>query len=102
MQPKTSESDPFDLGFDADDEFTSARAQDEAWPGEPFQAMTTGAVHPDPFVGLPMSADSPDDETGETTGANLSPADAFASLHRAVEAAEVPGLDVADADPVPA
>jgi len=62
MQPKTTESDPFDLGFEADDEFASPGGVDDGWRGA-SEGGAGEALHPDPFVGLPRSPDpAPEDE----------------------------------------
>ncbi|HEY5107129.1 MAG TPA: AAA family ATPase [Caulobacteraceae bacterium] len=100
MQPKVSESDPFDLDFETDDEFTSPRAQDDAW-GEPgATAGGTGSVHPDPFVGLPMSADRlAEHAEAPPEPGSLNPVQAFASLHMALEAAEDRIPDLPGAEP---
>ena len=54
MQPKPAEDDPFDLGFDADDEFATPQAADENWRGSALlDDDGPSTPHPDPFVGLP-------------------------------------------------
>ncbi len=51
MQPKSAESDPFDLEFEADDEFAAPTNSDDDWRETPVDHPSDG-VHPDPFVGL--------------------------------------------------
>jgi pilus assembly protein CpaE len=53
MQPKPAENDPFDLGFDADDEFTAPPNAQDAWRETRLDDDDPGTPHPDPFVGLP-------------------------------------------------
>ncbi len=58
MQPKPAHEDAFDLGFDADDEFTAPPNAQDAWRETPLDEP--GTPHPDPFVGLPRDpADAP-------------------------------------------
>jgi len=51
MQPKSADTDPFDLEFDADDEFAAPSNLDDAWRETPIE-RAAGAPHPDPFAGL--------------------------------------------------
>ncbi len=51
MQPKSADTDPFDLEFDADDEFAAPSNLDDAWRETPIE-RGAGAPHPDPFGGL--------------------------------------------------
>jgi pilus assembly protein CpaE len=59
MKPKAKpvDNDPFDLGFDADDEFTAPPNAQDAWRETPLDDDDPGTPHPDPFVGLPRAAD---------------------------------------------
>jgi len=97
MQPKPAENDPFDLGFDADDEFTAPPNASDAWRETPLDDDDPGTPHPDPFVGLPKAAEEPDAPA----------ADPFAGLAAMAEAArEAPSQDAPElpaappADPV--
>ncbi|MBS0410078.1 MAG: AAA family ATPase [Proteobacteria bacterium] len=51
MQPKSADSDPFDLEFDADDEFAAPSNIEDDWRETPIDRPTQ-APHPDPFAGL--------------------------------------------------
>ena len=88
MQPKPADSDPFDLEFEADDEFAAPSNIDDVWRETPADGPA-GAPHPDPFVGLSGASSSlglgvadeawRDDEFDVPEGASPHP-DPFAGL----------------------
>jgi pilus assembly protein CpaE len=54
MQPKSAEPDPFDLDFEADDEFaTPLRNAEDDWRETPLDRPSAATPHPDPFAELP-------------------------------------------------
>ncbi len=110
MQPKPAENDPFDLGFDADDEFTAPPNAQDAWRETPLDDDDPGTPHPDPFVGLPRAAEpepepevvpfghlssAPEDDASADSLSELpdSVPDPFADLPRAHATSDVPDLD---------
>jgi pilus assembly protein CpaE len=61
MQTKTAQTDPFDLAFEADDEFAlshDANDANEAWRRTDVASDSPGVVHDDPFVGIARSPDT--------------------------------------------
>ncbi|HEY5072814.1 MAG TPA: AAA family ATPase [Caulobacteraceae bacterium] len=56
MQTKPAQSDPFDLDFEADDEFASPRSPEEPWRHDTLEEegdrAGPGVAHDDPFVGI--------------------------------------------------
>jgi pilus assembly protein CpaE len=126
MQPKSAESDPFDLEFEADDDFAAPSNIEDAWRETPID-RTTSTPHPDPFAGLnvggsgglglggvsetpaslasldagglgaPLDEAWRDDDLGPVTGAPHP--DPFAGLSPPPEAAADPFADLPPAPP---
>ncbi|HWA59951.1 MAG TPA: hypothetical protein VG939_01180, partial [Caulobacteraceae bacterium] len=65
MQPKSAETDPFDLDFEADDEFaTPLRNPEDDWRETPLDRPSSATPHPDPFVGLSGGGTGAGDRSG--------------------------------------
>jgi pilus assembly protein CpaE len=76
MQPKSAEPDPFDLDFEADDEFaTPLRNAEDDWRETPLDRPSAATPHPDPFVGL-----TPGSGVGLATGATADGEEAWRDL----------------------
>jgi pilus assembly protein CpaE len=68
MQPKLAQDDPFDLGFDADDEFNAPPNAQDAWRETQFEDDDPGTPHPDPFVGLPREPEAAEGQAASPFG----------------------------------
>jgi pilus assembly protein CpaE len=80
MQTKPVQSDPFDLEFDAEDEFATPRDThdaSDAWQRTDVGAEGAGVVHDDPFVGIARSRDPELDHFAEAPPIAETAADSF-------------------------